>query len=238
MLNKRKKEKIFVSIEGNIGVGKSSLVGTLPKISQINKMSEVLLEPVSEWVNIKDSDGTNILGKYYADKNRWSYTFQNLAYITRMNNILKAKKSTIKQIVISDRSMEFDKAIFANCLHDDNFISEFEWKLYNLWHDNYEQFHNKQKKRCIIYLKASPETCLCRIKNRGRQEEKDIDINFLEKIHDLHENIINKYLEDENNCVIVIPFEGDFVNNEQFKNKIINKINMYLDNIINDNTLF
>ena len=57
----------FVSIEGNIGVGKSTFVKLL--LEQI-KDSDVVNEPVEQWLKIKDSDGKNILGEFYEDKKR------------------------------------------------------------------------------------------------------------------------------------------------------------------------
>ena len=50
----------IVSIEGNIGSGKSTLLANLKKY--FNKETNIvfLKEPVDEWSNIKDENGTTI----------------------------------------------------------------------------------------------------------------------------------------------------------------------------------
>ena len=46
----------FVSIEGNIGAGKSTFVELLKEVLNPKKYT-FLQEPVDEWLNMKDSDG-------------------------------------------------------------------------------------------------------------------------------------------------------------------------------------
>lgn len=40
----------------------------------------------------------------------------------------------------------------------------------------------------LVYLRATPETCLERIKCRNRPEEQSITIDYLRQLHELHEN--------------------------------------------------
>ena len=63
-----------ISIEGNIGAGKSTL------ISYLNLLT--IKEPVDEWLNI---GGQNLLQKYYEDPKRWGLTFQLNAIHSRIN---------------------------------------------------------------------------------------------------------------------------------------------------------
>jgi len=45
----------------------------------------------------------------------------------------------------------------------------------------------------FIYLHTPPEICLERLKKRGRFEEKNIKLEFLRELHELHENwLFNK----------------------------------------------
>jgi len=70
------------TIEGNIGSGKSTLIRLLKQ-----KYPEIicLLEPVKEWEGIKDKQGENILTKFYKDQEKYSFSFQMMAYISRFN---------------------------------------------------------------------------------------------------------------------------------------------------------
>ena len=47
-------------------------------------------EPVAEWTNMKS--GTDLLGSFYTDKQRWSFCFENLVQLSR----LKAHYQSLK----------------------------------------------------------------------------------------------------------------------------------------------
>ena len=104
-----KNKIIVISVDGNIGSGKSTLVKYL---KSKYKNLYFLDEPVDEWVRIIDDNDENILHKFYNDKSRYSYLFQNFAFITRanilLNNINNLKNLLGKKIIITERSVETD----------------------------------------------------------------------------------------------------------------------------------
>ena len=55
---------MLISIEGNIGTGKTTLINMLKQ--KFGKKNTVIFvdEPLQQWLNLKDSDGENILGKF------------------------------------------------------------------------------------------------------------------------------------------------------------------------------
>lgn len=75
-----------VTVEGNIGCGKSTfltiLMDQFPNIRFIQ-------EPVSEWQNV-GGKSLNLLDKYYKEPNRWGFTFQIYAIFTRVKNFMEA----------------------------------------------------------------------------------------------------------------------------------------------------
>ena len=85
---------IIISLDGNIGAGKSTLLKEIR--TQIPEIY-IVDEPVDQWTYLIDEHEKNILELFYEDKHRWSYTFQNYAAITRVNNLTKP---TIKDIKI------------------------------------------------------------------------------------------------------------------------------------------
>jgi deoxyadenosine/deoxycytidine kinase len=89
-------KKQIISIEGNIGAGKSTFVNI---ISNYVKNSEIVSEPVEMWKSLSDSDGKNILDKYYQNIPRWAYSFQNLACITRMMKIEDTIRNSNKEFL-------------------------------------------------------------------------------------------------------------------------------------------
>lgn len=206
-----------IAIEGNIGVGKS----TFTKILKDNfENSTIVSEPVDMWLNIKNKEGDNILGLFYKDINRWAYTFQNLAYVTRMIKIQDALQKS-DGIVFLDRSLGTDKNVFEKMLYDDKILTDIEHDMYNLWCGFYVKYVNNNSNQTYIYLKCNPQTAFERIKKRGREEEKNITLEYLEKLHKYHED----WLTNLKN-VIIIDCDKDFENDKVYQDEIINLIKM------------
>jgi deoxyguanosine kinase len=205
--------KLIVAIEGNIGVGKSTFTRILKETFE---NSTIVSEPVDMWLNIKNEEGENILGLFYKDTNRWAYTFQNLAYITRMMKIEDAIRSS-DGIVFLDRSLGTDRNVFEKMLHDDGILDKIEHEMYNLWYDFYAKYVNNNFNEIYIYLKCKPETAYERIKKRGREEEKNISFEYLEKLHKYHE----EWLTNLDN-VVIIDCDRDFETNTAYQTEIMN----------------
>ena len=217
--------KIIISIEGNIGVGKSTFIDILK-----NKWEdcEVVTEPVDMWKELTNTDGKNILQTFYEDIPRWAYSFQNVACITRMMKIEETIKTSESKYIFLDRSLGTDKHVFEAMLYDDGKINKIEHSMYNLWCDFYHKYVRSQDNQIYIYLKASPETCASRIKKRGRIEEKSIGLDYLiglNKYHDLW------LLNPTQTNVIIIDCEEDFEFDKSKHIKMIKQIKNKLDEL-------
>lgn len=213
-----KNNYIIISIEGNIGSGKTTLINLLKDKYKNNKRFIFIEEPINIWLSITDKDQQNVLNKFYHDKNKYSYLFQNFAFITR-NIILKSKTKNIfcfrKKYIISERSINADKYIFCKMLYEDKLIEDIEYKIYNYW---YDYLFPEFKINKIIYLKTNPNISFERIKLRNRIEEKDIEFQYINKLHEYHENWINEYDKDKI-CIL----NGDLnLNNINYNLNLIN----------------
>jgi len=206
--------KKVISIEGNIGVGKSTFTNILKE--NFNN-SLIVSEPVDMWINMKDDNGENILGLFYKDIKRWAYSFQNLAYVTRMIKISEAI-GLDKEIIFLDRSLGTDKNVFEKMLYDDNVLSDLEHKMYELWCDFYQK-NIDSGEEYIIYLRCDPNTAYERIKKRNREEEKNITLEYLEKLHKYHE----MWLSSKEN-VLIIDCDREFEMDKTYQNEIINMV--------------
>ena len=91
----------IVSIEGNIGSGKSTLLDNLRHYYKDNVRVIFLKEPVDEWEKIKDTNGHTMLQKFYENQEKYSFSFQMMAYISR----LKILRDTIKNINPNDKTI-------------------------------------------------------------------------------------------------------------------------------------
>ncbi len=209
-------EKYDISIEAGIGVGKSTILNIFSE--KFGNKINVILEPLQEWLE-KYSDGkTNILNMFYTDIQRWGYTFQMNAFMTRIHKIKNER--VIGKINLTERSILSDNRIFAKMLYDDGKITAVEWKLYEDWFKwlSYEFNSIPQK---IIYLRCDPIIAFQRIHKRNRSEESGITLEYIEKLHKYHDNWLMNETEIP---VLVIDVSSEFEKDDEKINEIYTKI--------------
>ena len=173
---------ILVTVQGNIGSGKSTLVERLRKRFEGNNSVCFLQEPLDIWNTITDKDGTPMLSLYYSDQKKYAFSFQMMAYISRLH-LLKQAINEGYDVIISERSLTTDKNVFAKMLYDDQKIEEVEYKIYLKWFDEFQKDFPKEH---IIYVKTSPEIAHYRVNKRAREGE-DIPLAYLRNCHLYHE---------------------------------------------------
>jgi len=187
---------MIIYIEGNIGTGKSTFVDLLNRyIDQIeeNKRYKVILvqEPVDEWMKTFDSDGKNILEKFYEDLKRWAFTFQMNPFISRAHTIqVEAQKfdedSDFEPLFLVERSIYTDRHCFAkNCFESGN-MTKLEYDIYCRWNDWLsDQFGLRPQ--AYIYLRCPPTENVVRIAKRSREGECGIPLEYLQQLHKMHD---------------------------------------------------
>lgn len=188
----------IISIEGNIGTGKSTILENLEKNINNTYPNKILFlkEPVDIWESIKDENGRTILEKFYKDQRRYAFTFQVMAYISRLSLLKRAiKENPDCEIIIIERSLIADKNIFMQMLYDDGQVEKMEYEIYNRW---YNEFIEEYCVNAIIYLDSDPEVCSKRINCRNRNGEDSIPLSYLKKCRDYH----TKWLMDSKTDVI------------------------------------
>jgi deoxyadenosine/deoxycytidine kinase len=177
---------IIISIEGNIGTGKSTVLKYIE--NQFKKESNTnivfLKEPVDIWESIKDEAGQTVIQKFYGDQRRYAFMFQVMAYISRLTMIREAiRNNPNANIIVVERSLNADKNIFVQMLHDDNKIDKMEYDIYNRW---YTEFIDDYRVDGVIYMDTSPEICMNRVNERKRSGEEGIPLSYLERCRDYH----------------------------------------------------
>ncbi len=161
-----KKDNPFIGIAGNIGVGKTTF-------------TEIVSEKQG-WHPFYESVMDNpYLSDFYGNMKRWSFNLQIYFLHHRFRN--HVKMSNLSRGVIQDRTIYEDVEIFAKNLHELGNIDDRDW-------DNYRNLFQVmisflRKPDLIIYLKASTDTLLTRIKKRARDYEKTIDPEYLHTLN-------------------------------------------------------
>ncbi len=171
-------KKCFI-IEGNIGAGKSTFL----KIVQDHLNVQAVFEPHQRW---QDVGGENLLEKFYSDTKRWAYTFQTYAFVTRVLEQEWHARRNEFPVQVLERSVYSDRYCFAKKAFELGNMNALEWKLYQEWFswlvDNYTV-----KPSGFIYLQTDPQVCHDRLVKRDRKEETGVPLEYLQQLHDKHE---------------------------------------------------
>ena len=219
--------KMF-SIEGNIGSGKSTLLENLQTnlkneelvINGVKKKVCFVQEPVDIWDSIKDKNGNNMLTKYYSNQKKYAFSFQMMAYISRLS-LLKKAISEKYDIIITERSIFTDCNVFAKMLYDKETMEDVEYSIYKKW---FEEFLSELPEINIIYIKTTPKVAYKRIKKRERVGE-EIPLEYLENCHTYHENWLEN---DKKKMVIDANIDKDLPENKNVYEKWLKDMKEYI----------
>ena len=193
-------ETTTIYIEGNIGSGKSTLAPTLAKALN----AEFILEPVSVWQDVKDVDGLSILDKFYSSMQRYAYTFQSFAFLSRLQTLKDIHET---QLTIVERSIYADRNVFAENCFEEGILEPIEWQVYEQWFEwckHHVPCHVRDDKAIFLYVRTDPTICMERICERGRPSEEHIPLGYLRRLHQKHEDWLNT--SSDLNVVII---DGD-----------------------------
>ncbi len=157
----------YVTIEGNIGAGKTTLANLLAKEFNGN----IILEQFRE---------NPYLAKFYEDKDRYAFQLEMSFMLERyqqLNKILN-EPQIFHQFVVSDymftKSLLFAK---INLTREEN----------QLYRHLFDLIYKKLPKPDVIfYLHAKTSHLLENIKNRGRVYEQNINKHYLNKIEKMY----------------------------------------------------
>ncbi len=196
----------YLVVAGNIGVGKSTLVGLLSEHMGFT----AFYEPVNDNPYLPD---------FYKDMKTWAFHSQ-IYFLTRRLRI-HHQLTAIKGSVIQDRSVFEDAEIFARNLYLQDAINERDYSVYqDLYHVLVEFLPPPD---LVIYLRASVETLQNRIAKRGRDYERTISTDYLRQLNGLYEDWVSSF----NLCpLLTISCDDlDFVSKPGHLSLIIEKIN-------------
>jgi deoxyadenosine/deoxycytidine kinase len=193
-------DRRIVSIEGNIGSGKTTLFERLKK-NLVGKNVIFVEEPVDLWESIRDSESTTILQKFYSDPEKYSFSFQTMAFFSRLFLLQKALASSASDtVIVTERSLLSDRAVFAKMLYDSGKIEDINYQIYL---HNSDAFLKTLPLSGILYLKTDPKVCEHRIANRNRPGEASIELLYLEQCSSYHNSMISGV-----SCP-VLPIDGN-----------------------------
>lgn len=185
---------MIITIEGNIGAGKTSFAESLFKtLKNAGHPVVYIPEPVDSWKNV---GGANLLEMLYSDRARWTFLFQVNALL-QMTDIDKQALEYSKNglVVVKERSAYSTSNIFIPLVSE--YISAAERHVLDQLSTttNRSLFSEiNQTSDITIYLRTDPETCYLRVNKRGRPEEMNgrVNMRYLLGLHAIHEQQFSK----------------------------------------------
>ncbi|XP_057414517.1 deoxyguanosine kinase, mitochondrial isoform X2 [Balaenoptera acutorostrata] len=231
-----------LSIEGNIAVGKSTFVKLLTKTYP---EWHVATEPVATWQTVQAA-GTqnactapslgNLLDMMYQEPARWCYTFQTFSFMSRLKiqlepfpeKLLEAKKA----VQIFERSVYSDRSLPAGSDYMASSTSRLLPRACAL-----STCFTASRRQGARRLLLVAQVCLKRLHLRAREEEKGIELAYLEQLHAQHEAwLVRKTtpLHSEallNIPVLVLDVNDDFSEEVTKQEELMKRVNTFVKNL-------
>jgi len=117
---------------------------------------------------------------------RWSFHLQ----VYFLSKRFEIQKMIFENNIscVQDRTIYEDAEIFARTLHKQGFMNDRDFNNYQELFKNMTYY--LQVPNLIVYLRASLDELLLRIKQRGRESEKSINPEYLGELNCAYENWI------------------------------------------------
>lgn len=183
MREQKDQKNKFVTVEGSIGVGKSTF---LPKLTDTlteltGEKWEQLQEPVS------DPKFDELLRLFYEvpnTQNRINFQY----YITD-------RRANMVQGLPEDRNYVLERSLLSDTIfcqvnmltmeRPDGVYLDYFYKIK-------ERFMDYPRLDACVYLRTDPRIAFDRMQARGREAEKDVKYSYLEDLHLFHDAILTQ----------------------------------------------
>ena len=202
----------FITVEGPIGVGKTSLAKAISTHFHYALLKEIV-------------DENPFLGKFYQDIEEWSFQTEMFFLCNRYKQLEDIQSQFLK----NNNPVVADYHILKNLIFAERTLKPQQYQKYLQIYQIL--IADMPTPNVIIYLHASLDTLLERIRLRGRDIEKKIEPAYLQQLSDDYEATMTRF-EREYPNIPVIRFNGDeldFIQNEGDLTYMLSKIgeNLY-----------
>jgi deoxyguanosine kinase len=200
---------MYFSIEGVIGVGKTTLARLLRPSFDANLMLEVFEE-------------NPFLSDFYNDRARYAFQTQMFFLLSRYQHQRQMVSNLLaeKNRLVSDYTFEKD-ALFARI---------------NLKGDELEMYYRIHQALAekilapdlIVYLRANSETLMQRIAMRDRTYERNMELNYIEELNQAYDSFFLENSERVSPVLVIDSNQLDFVRSSEDLHWIENRIRQAL----------
>ena len=201
----------FITVEGPIGIGKTSLSKAIADVNHIHLLKEIV-------------DENPFLNKFYEDIEEWSFQTEMFFLCNRYKQLSDIQKNYIGK----SKPVVADYHIFKNLIFAKRTLQPTEFDKYESIYQILTQ--DMPRPNMVIYLHASLDTLMKRIALRGREFEKMISVDYMEQLSADYHTFI-QHFEETHPDIPVLRFNGDeldFVQNENDLKWILDQVDATL----------
>lgn len=201
----------YITVEGPIGIGKTSLAKAISEHFHYFLLKEIV-------------DENPFLEKFYQNIEEWSFQLEMFFLCNRYKQLGDIKDN----FLLVNKPVVADYHIFKNLIFAERTLKEEDYlkylKIFQILTEGMPQ------PNLVIYINASLETIMERIRLRGREFEKNISASYINQLSIDYENFMTNFKQSHPN-IPVLQFNGDeldFVKNSSDLKYILDKITLTL----------
>ncbi|UOQ44726.1 deoxynucleoside kinase [Halobacillus salinarum] len=211
----------FIAVEGPIGVGKTSLSKKLASQFDFHLLKEIVEE-------------NPFLGKFYENIEEWSFQTEMFFLCNRYKQLEDIDRNYLKlgKPVIADYHISKNMIFARRTLREEQFTKYSQ--IFDIL------THDMPRPNMMVYLNASLDTLMDRIRMRNRDAEVNIQPSYLKQLSKDYEDFMNHF-EAAHPDIPVIRLNGDsldFVKYQDDLAKIVDQVKDHLNKgeVINECT--
>ena len=159
---------MIISIGGNIGSGKSTMITRLEKHRDDIKCMTEPIHTWGEWLQL-----------FYSNPTKYAFGFQ-----MKILDSFQYLYENDDTIYVTERSPWESNHIFANLLLKQDVLSKVEYDLYNTFYTKYAW-----KPHVYIYINTSYDECISRMRSRNRKEEENINHEYIKELDEQYKKV-------------------------------------------------
>lgn len=155
---------LFISVEGPIGIGKTTISTALSKAYDAYLLKEIVEE-------------NPFLEKFYNDPEMWAFQTEVFFLCNRYKQLER-----VESVLSEGNRVISDYHIFKNLLFAKRTLKEKDFSKYDVLFNTL--LDGLPQPDIVVYSNASLDTIMGRIKKRGRIIEKGIDPQYIQQLSD------------------------------------------------------
>ena len=191
-----------IVVEGPIGCGKTTLATRLA-------------ERIGGKVLLEDPKANPFLGQFYRDMRRYALPTQLFFLFQRVQQLEGLRQPDLfEKPIVADFTLAKDP-LFARLTLDDA-----EYQLYSKIYDHVKP--QAPVPDLVVYLQASVDTLVQRVKKRGNPIETGIDDEYLRRLSDAYTRYFHAYSESP--LLIVNSERLNFVDNREHFDLLVERM--------------